>query len=141
MHHGTRAFAAILLLAIFSTAEPQQRLATNKDQPTQPTWPNAVRLSAKEEVKFLRLPVFMQYPPEAKARHITGTVVLEILIGPTGRVEDVRATGDPVLVAACVEAVKHSKNKPYLHNGEPAEVETTKQYTFQLGGGGGNDRF
>ena len=132
MRHLARLLASVLLFAIFSSAQPQQHPGRTKDPQEQPTWPNAAHLSAKEETKYLRLPLFLQYPAEAKARHITGTVVLHLLIGPTGRVEDIDASGDPLLVSACIEAVTHSKNKPYLRNGQPVEVETTRSYTFYM---------
>ena len=46
--------------------------------------------------------------------HVTGTVVLRILISQTGDVKDMLLVeGDRRLVPACVDAVKRWKYKPF----------------------------
>jgi protein TonB len=73
------------------------------------------------------------YPPEAKTRHITGDVILQITIGKDGRVHDLRAiSGDPLLVEASIGAVQQWRYRPYLLKGEPVDVETTIKVQFRM---------
>jgi TonB family protein len=68
------------------------------------------------------------YPPEARAKRITGSVVLEIRVGQDGRVRGISsASGDPQLVSAAVEAVRQWRYAPTLLDGRP--IEATKQIT------------
>jgi TonB family protein len=75
------------------------------------------------------------YPPIARAARVSGTVVLQAVISPTGSVENLRVvSGEPMLQQAALEAVKSWKYKPYLVKGKPVEVETTVNIIFTLGG-------
>lgn len=74
-----------------------------------------------------------QYPLDAKAAGVSGTVVIEATIGKDGRVYDVNAiSGSPMLRQAAVDAVKNWAYKPYLLNGEAVEVHTTIKVVFSL---------
>jgi TonB family protein len=71
------------------------------------------------------------YPPEAKANHVEGAVVMEAIISKTGDVQNLRVVSGPEpLRAASIDAVKEWKYKPYMLNGEPTEVETTITVTY-----------
>lgn len=73
------------------------------------------------------------YPPDAKAAHIEGTVVLQALIAKDGSIQNLRVvSGPPMLQAAAVDAVRTWKYRPYLLNGEPVEVETQINVVFSL---------
>ncbi len=77
-----------------------------------------------------------RYPFEAKNMHVTGTVVLRILISKTGDIKDMLLVeGDRRLVPACVNSVKRWKYKPFLRNGEPVEVDMTTECHFEMSGG------
>jgi periplasmic protein TonB len=66
------------------------------------------------------------YPAIAKAARISGTVVLQATISKKGTIVDLRVvSGPPILQQAAIDAVKKWQYRPYLVNGEPAEVETT----------------
>ncbi len=74
-----------------------------------------------------------QYPMDAKAAGVSGTVVIEATIGKDGRVYEVNAiSGSPMLRRAAVDAVKNWAYKPYLLNGEAVEVHTTINVVFSL---------
>lgn len=71
------------------------------------------------------------YPPDARAKHLEGTVVMKITIDKEGSVYKAEAvSGAPELVPAAIEAVKQWKYQPYLLNGETVEVETTAEVGF-----------
>ena len=74
-----------------------------------------------------------QYPMDAKAAGVSGTVVIQAKIGKDGRVYDVHAiSGPPSLRQAAVDGVKNWAYKPYLLNGEAVEVDTTINVVFSL---------
>jgi TonB family protein len=75
------------------------------------------------------------YPQDAKERRVSGTVVLQGVIGRDGAVHDLRVLENPwsSLTASALWAVSHWRYKPYLVNGDPVEVETTINVIYQLG--------
>ena len=74
-----------------------------------------------------------KYPKEARDKGIEGDVILQATIDTKGNIANLNAVkGDPILADAAIEAVKQWKYKPFLLNGEPAEVETTILVKFHL---------
>jgi TonB family protein len=73
------------------------------------------------------------YPPDAKADHVQGAVVLEAQISKTGTIKGLRVVSgpDPLRVSA-IDAVRQWIFEPYLLNGEPTEVETTITINYRL---------
>jgi periplasmic protein TonB len=76
------------------------------------------------------------YPPEARAKKIQGTVVLEASISKDGAIKDLRVLESPskLLTDSAMTAVRTWRWRPYLLNGESVEVETTVRVTYNLGG-------
>jgi TonB family protein len=75
------------------------------------------------------------YPAVAQAAHVQGTVILHAIISKQGRIERLEVvSGPPLLMSAALDAVKTWTYKPYLLNGEPAEVDTTVIVNFNLNG-------
>jgi TonB family protein len=75
------------------------------------------------------------YPPIAKAARVSGTVVLQATISKSGLIENLRVvSGPPLLYQAALDAVSTWQYKPYQLDNEPAEVETTVNVVFTLGG-------
>jgi len=73
------------------------------------------------------------YPAEAKAGHIQGKVQLQATIGPDGHILDLQVlSGEPVLVASALDAVRNWVYKPTLLNGNPVTVVTTIDINFTL---------
>jgi TonB family protein len=82
---------------------------------------------------LIRKKVAPEYPEKARKEHNQGTVVLQAIIGKEGDVENLQViSGNAMLAAASIEAVKQWKYKPYLLNGEPVEVETQVDVIFTL---------
>ena len=73
------------------------------------------------------------YPPDAKAAHVQGTVVLHAIIGKDGKIKELQfVSGPPMLARAAMDAVKRWRYKPCLLKGEPVEVDTTISAVFTL---------
>jgi protein TonB len=71
------------------------------------------------------------YPMWARQRHVEGSVVLRVLIGKDGLVQQVDVVqGDPELAHAGVEAVRQWRYKPYQLNNQA--VATTKDVTLNF---------
>jgi protein TonB len=76
------------------------------------------------------------YPPIARLARVQGTVELRAIISKTGTVENlVVVSGQPMLAAAAIEAVRQWRYRPYLLNNQPIEVETEITVNFLLSGG------
>jgi periplasmic protein TonB len=76
------------------------------------------------------------YPPLAKAARISGTVILQAVIGKDGSIQQLKAlSGHPMLIPSAIDAVSQWKYKPYYLNGQPVEVDTQVTVNFVLQGG------
>jgi protein TonB len=74
-----------------------------------------------------------EYPDTAKAHHIQGIVVLDVLVGGDGRVQRLSPVrGYPRLAAAAADAVRQWRFEPMIRNGRPASFETNITLTFAL---------
>jgi TonB family protein len=72
------------------------------------------------------------YPPIARARNITGMVVVEIKVGKDGKVSNPRfVSGPPVFHDAAFEAVMHYQFKPAKLNGQPIDQVTQIRLNFR----------
>ena len=73
------------------------------------------------------------YPQEAKLRRITGTIVLQAMIGKDGHVEDPELLSGPLaLYGAAREAVLKWRYQPTKLDGVPVAVRTTVEVNFNL---------
>jgi protein TonB len=73
------------------------------------------------------------YPDLAVAAHVQGTVILECLVSPQGRVTDVRLMrGIPLLNESAMDAVKQWMYTPTLKDGVPVPVILTVTVRFDL---------
>jgi TonB family protein len=90
---------------------------------------SALAQSASEEGKRkVKTKVAPSYPQLARRMNVTGRVKIEVIITPDGRVKSTRAVGGhPLLVQACVDAVKEWKFVA-------APEETTQVVEFEFGG-------
>jgi len=76
------------------------------------------------------------YPPVARLARVQGTVELRAIISKNGTVENlVVVSGQPMLAAAAIAAVRQWRYRPYLLNNQPIEVETEITVNFFLSGG------
>lgn len=66
--------------------------------------------SIEESKRKVKNKVAPTYPELARRMNVTGKVKIEVIITPDGRVKSTRAVGGhPLLVQACVDAVKEWK--------------------------------
>lgn len=95
--------------------------------------PAPIRVGGNVQASNLVHRVNAVYPEEAKRAHVSGTVVLHVIIARDGTVETVDIISGPKeLVGAAVDAVKQWRYEPTLLNGRPVEVETTIQVGFSM---------
>jgi protein TonB len=75
-------------------------------------------------------PVYPQFAVEGR---VEGVVILETVVDPEGRVEDVRVLRSiPLLDQAAMDAVKQWRYAPVLVNGQPVACVLTVTVTFVL---------
>jgi TonB family protein len=91
---------------------------------------HALAQSGSEESKRkVKTKVAPTYPELAKRMNVVGKVKIEVIVTPDGRVKSTRAVGGhPLLVQACVEAVKEWKFVA-------APEETTQLVEFEFNAG------
>ena len=73
-----------------------------------------------------------EYPAAAKASGQQGSVVLQVLIGPDGAVQDAKfMQGSFVFARAAIDAVKQWRFKPYSTNGRAVSVQSVITLNFK----------
>ncbi len=81
---------------------------------------------------LLAQPVDPEYPAAAKASGQRGSVVLQVLIGRDGAVQDAKfLQGSLVFARAAIDAVKQWRFKPYSMNGRAVSVQTVVTLNFR----------
>jgi TonB family protein len=94
-----------------------------------------VHLDEKASHPLIVKSVPPQYPPDARASHIQGSVKLRAIIGEDGRLHALHIIqGHPMLAAAAYNAVRQWLFKPYVENGKPLPVDTNVTVNFTLAG-------
>jgi periplasmic protein TonB len=72
-----------------------------------------------------------EYPPAAKASGQGGSVVLQVLVGSDGAVEDAKfLQGSFIFARSAIDAVKQWRFKPYSLNGRAVEVQSVVTINF-----------
>ena len=97
--------------------------------------PGRVRISAGVMATQLIKRVWPVRPTVAKEQRVSGAVVMHVVIGRDGRVQEISVISGPqMLRESYVDAVRQWEYKPYLLNGEPVEVETQITEIMDFGG-------
>lgn len=92
-----------------------------------------VYLDPGEAMRQLIDRVSPEYPTDATAARIQGTVSLLVTIGKDGSVTDVKEiSGPPELIPAAVAAVKQWRYHPIISRGEAQEARTVVDIPFKL---------
>jgi TonB family protein len=79
----------------------------SSQQPTVPAVPLRVRVSRGVSQAMAVKKVQSEYPPEARAAHIQGEVILRIIVSREGDVSKVSlVSGHPLLAPSAIDAVK-----------------------------------
>jgi len=101
--------------------------------PPSPVAKTPIRVGGTLQAAKLIRRIEPAYPEMALRARIQGVVLLEVLVGAEGGVENVRLIrGHPLLNAAAVAAVSQWKYSPTLLNGEPVPVIATVTVRFVL---------
>ena len=94
-----------------------------------------VKLSSGVMAGQLVHKVMPQYPKEAAWAHVSGSVVLHVIIGEDGIPHDITVVSGPeMLRQPYINAVKQWVYKPYLLNGKSTPVDTTITLILDFGG-------
>jgi TonB family protein len=92
-----------------------------------------LRVSATDQEAKVIKRVSPVYPAQAAQNHISGMVVLDVVIAKDGTVKSVSPTsGDAALTGSAMDAVKQRRYQPTLVNGQPVEVETTVSVNYSI---------
>lgn len=85
------------------------------------------------QIRVRYKPVPPAYPAEAKAKHITGTVVVEVVMDTHGRVESAKALSGPIaLRATAVDYAKAWRFQPVRLGGRPVMARFKLTMPFRL---------
>jgi len=91
-----------------------------------------VKLPESSAWGLLAQPVDPVYPDAAKASKQQGTVILQVLIGRDGVVQDAKfLQGSLVFARAAIDAVKQWRFKPYSLNGRTVSVQSVITLNFK----------
>ena len=109
-------------------------LGVKTKQPAAPAAPEAP-LAVGGDVKPAKMisSVHPVYPMLAKNQHVSGNVLLDALIDPTGRVTTMKILSGPTLLhQAAMDAVKQWKYEPATLDGKPVAMHLTVTVQFRL---------
>lgn len=83
--------------------------------------------------EYLTFRVAPQYPEVARQAHVQGPVVLRVMVGKDGGVQQVHVlSGDPRLATAAANALVQWRFRPLSRMGQPVEFETEITVDFRL---------
>lgn len=128
---------AIVSLCVGLCAVP-----ASAQQPEQSAPPYMVSQKVADEMLLSK--VAPEYPDAVKNANTSGQIVIMFTIDKDGRVAEAMAVprdfagresrniDDPKLRQAAVAAVKQWRYRPYLHNGDPVEVDTSVVLPFDF---------
>ena len=95
--------------------------------------PERVKIASGVTQGLLIKRVRPDYPDDARAAHIQGTVKLRAEISKEGDITNLELIDGPIeLAGSAVAAVRQWKYRPYLLMGQPVAVETTIQVNYEL---------
>lgn len=101
-------------------SEPAETVATPRSA-SGPT----IRVPASEAEKNLIKRVEPDYPEQARAQNMQGSIVLDIIVDKSGAVHGISVlSGDPQLGLAAARAVQQWRFKPWDHEGHSTQFET-----------------
>lgn len=131
----------VALLACCTTAAFAQNSADAQSQ-AQPARPSRIRVSGGVMLGLVEHKAMPEYPEEAMTKGIQGDVIFKIAVDETGKIVlSVPVEGDPLLVAASVDALRGFRFRPYLLNGSPVGVvESQLGFHFSLEKKGGGTK-
>ena len=92
-----------------------------------------VRVATGDALKAAVKKVNPEYNPLARQMKVSGDVEVEVRITESGSVADVKVvSGNALLSATVVKAVKDWKFTPFEEGGKPVEAVTVLKFSFKL---------
>lgn len=112
------ALAVLVLAAVCRLSSSQESLQVDRD-------------TLDQHVVHRVSPV---YPPIAKAARIQGTVVFEVLIGVSGKIESMKVVSGPAMLQqAAIDCVRQWSYRPFEKEGAPVPASGQLSIEFSLG--------
>ena len=97
--------------------------------------PRMIRVSGAVMVGLVEKSALPVYPQLAREKGITGEVIFKILVDETGRIVMTEPVdGDPLLVAASIDALREFRYRPYQLMGSAIKVESQVGFRFANNG-------
>jgi TonB family protein len=129
MNRGALVF---MLLTVICAPCVSESLFAQSAEPQAQSGPATIDQSVHEiEMPRAKNTFDPPYSKEAREKHLEGSVELKVVIGADGNVKDLSATsGDPVLAAAAVDAVRQWTFEPKRVDGHAVEAEVTVCVAF-----------
>jgi len=125
----------LVLLACSSLGVTQNNPDTQSQ--AQSSRPRMIRVSGGAMGGLIDHKALPTYPDEALKAGIRGDVIFKIVVDEAGKIVlSDPVEGDPLLVAASVEALRDFRFRPYLLNGVPIRVASQLSFHFALKGKG-----
>jgi outer membrane biosynthesis protein TonB len=125
---------AVVALCGFSAAAQQ---TTTTGVQNQLSVPRRIRASAGVISGLIEHRALPDYPEAAIKSGLQGDVILKIVIDETGKIVQAEPVeGQPLLIAASMDALRGFQFRPYLLNGTPIQVESQAGFHFVLNGKG-----
>jgi periplasmic protein TonB len=122
-------FGALLMGGLTSglTALAQDAPAKEKKEITR------VRIGGQNMARSIVRKVQPEYPEKARKEGIDGTVRLHIVVGKTGKVQELEVISGPELLQqSAVDAVRQWEYRVTSLNGKPVEVDTVVDVVYTL---------
>jgi protein TonB len=109
-------------------------MAAPPPPPPPPGWATgALRVGGNVKMPVKTKHVAAVYPPIAQSARVQGVVIVEMIVGGDGKVQDARILRSiPLLDQAALDSVKQWEFTPTLLNGSPVPVIMTATVQFTL---------
>lgn len=146
--HRLLVFAALALVALGAFYPVHARIdqakpaapAAKPAEPAKPAAPAAPAQADFDSITSPPVPLKMdppKYPDEARAKGVTGKVILSMTVTETGDAIDIKVTGEPTpemraLVASALDAARQWKFKPALSGAKPIRTTIAVPLDFKL---------
>jgi len=127
--------ALVLFLTFSALAGAAQNNGQTSAQPT--SHPRMIQLSYRVLASITDHVELPRYPEEALKSKTQGSVILKVVLDNSGKVIlSTPVEGEPLLVAASIDALRCFHFRPYMLNGILVQVESQVGFQFSIKGHG-----
>ena len=98
-----------------------------------PGAPPAEHVSSVEQTMSMQPPAGIPYPMLSEQSKVQGSVVVEVLVGADGVIQNTKVvSGPPILASAAREAVRQWHFKPFLQDGKAVPTKATVTVNLKI---------